>query len=62
MAALSSPARLFLFGGLQGPLDLFVRALLAAVNRLGVEAEEDSDTVAGPPRDLSREDSGLKPE
>lgn len=53
------PLDLFAVGSLQGPLDLFGRALLIPVNRLGVKAEEDSDAVASSPRDLSRADSKL---
>ncbi|MFB7931870.1 hypothetical protein ACFC4C_22495 [Streptomyces sp. NPDC056039] len=51
-----------LVDSVEGALDLFVRALLIPVDRLGVETEKDGDAVASPPRDLSRGDSGLKPE
>lgn len=42
--------------------DLFVRALLVAVNGLGVEAKQHRDAVACPPSDLGRGNAGLKPE
>ncbi|MCX5055844.1 MULTISPECIES: hypothetical protein [unclassified Streptomyces] len=53
---------MLLLSSFKGTLDLLVCALPAAVNRLRVEAEEDSDAVASPPRDLSRGEAGLKPE
>lgn len=43
-------------------LDLLIGPCLAAVESLGVEAEQDSDAVAGSACDLCRGDAGLKPE
>jgi hypothetical protein len=56
------PPGLFSVVSLQGPLDLLVRALLIAVDGLGVEAEQDCDAVACPACDFCRGDAGRKPE
>ncbi len=45
-------------GERQGPLHL---GGLVAVNGLGIEAEQDGDAEARPPRDLGRGDAGFKP-
>lgn len=57
-----APLGLFVVVSPQGPLNLFVRALLIAVDRLGVEAEQDGDAVASPSRNFRRRCAGLKPE
>ncbi|MEU5785013.1 hypothetical protein [Micromonospora lupini] len=42
--------------------DLVVHGVVAAVDAVGVDAEQDGDAVAQPPGDLGRRDAGIQPE
>ena len=42
--------------------DLVVHGFVAAVDAVGVDAEQDGDAVAQAPGDLGRRDAGILPE
>ena len=59
-ASLSSGVRVPL--GLQRSVDARVGDVLAVVEALGVDAEQDFDAVPGPLGDIGSGDSGVEPE